>query len=675
MRVSTKMTMIVGTMIIGLAAIGISTTYMTNRLFNRANDANINVVPSILLLDEIRHDFLTIRGRLNRHVLTLDMPSKARIEQDLASSETQLIAELNSYLNDGCFGTPCVINDEDIRLNRLAFSKFEDYRKQVPAIIEESRKGASGLENARALIDALSPLGDEISDVISDHMEFNRDLAAQISRDAEIVRSETIGFQAVIIACTSLLLISMVALFARRLFHQLGEDPDELIKTTEALAIGETHAATLEKDPVPNSVLEKIIKVGQKNIHLHEELKRIAVTDPVFDIPNLIGMNAYLQTLDRAGVAIVRLEDLPTIYSAFGVEQSQAFTKATIKRLRKYFPEHNQVSRIQVDSLGVVFKEGQDLGLLMKALKESDEGLPPIRTTIGFANQPDAAVKNLQYAIMALLDARPDTGPQTFTPALPARIAKRVTILNELAPAIGTDQIKVFMQPQVRLEDRKIVSAEALVRWQKSDGNFVMPGDFIELAENSGDIILLGRQVADLAISAKSHWTTSGQDVKVSINTSPRELATPGTAKGLADLAEKYGVDPGTITVEITETAFASDDSIVSREIELLSGLGFRLAIDDFGTGHSSLMRLTNLNVSEVKLDRSLCLKIDRDPRSVGMAKLVRDLGLDLNFDVLAEGIETEEQYKILRDIGIPYGQGYLFGRPMPVADFLRLSN
>jgi EAL domain-containing protein (putative c-di-GMP-specific phosphodiesterase class I) len=240
-----------------------------------------------------------------------------------------------------------------------------------------------------------------------------------------------------------------------------------------------------------------------------------------------------------------------------------------------------------------------------------------------------------------------------------------------LTHAIGTNQIKVFMQPQVRLADRKIVSAEALVRWQKPDGTLVMPSDFIELAENSGDIIPLGRQVANLAFSAKSMWETGGCDVKVSINTSPRELATPGTAKVLAQLAEKYGLDPGTITIEITETAFANDGGVINREIELLSHLGFRLAIDDFGMGHSSLMRLTALKVSEVKLDRSLCLKIERDPRSVSIAKFIWGLGIDLNFDVLAEGIETEEQYKVLLDIGIPFGQGYLFGRPQPTAEFL----
>jgi EAL domain-containing protein (putative c-di-GMP-specific phosphodiesterase class I) len=159
----------------------------------------------------------------------------------------------------------------------------------------------------------------------------------------------------------------------------------------------------------------------------------------------------------------------------------------------------------------------------------------------------------------------------------------------------------------------------------------------------------------------------------MSINCSPRELNWKGFADKLAAKVEPYGVPNHCVTVEITESAFAEDSAPSTREIDALIAHGFKLSIDDFGTGHSSLMRLASLPVSEVKLDRSLCSQILFDPRAKSMAKLVLELGSDLGFHVLAEGIETPDQLNMLQDLGCPIGQGYLFGRPMPVDQFVEV--
>jgi EAL domain-containing protein (putative c-di-GMP-specific phosphodiesterase class I) len=208
------------------------------------------------------------------------------------------------------------------------------------------------------------------------------------------------------------------------------------------------------------------------------------------------------------------------------------------------------------------------------------------------------------------------------------------------------------------------------MRWQGLDGRLVPPIEFISLAETSGLIVKYGRMIARLAIEALARLRATGHDLSVSINSSPTEISRSGQADHLASIAQHYGVPTQNITIEITETAFASNLDDSNREIDALIAHGFRLSIDDFGTGHSSLMRLASLPVSEVKLDRSLCSQILVDPRAKAMAKLVLELGNDLGFQVLAEGIETPDQQSMLQDLGCPIGQGYLFGRPMPVDQF-----
>jgi EAL domain-containing protein (putative c-di-GMP-specific phosphodiesterase class I) len=218
------------------------------------------------------------------------------------------------------------------------------------------------------------------------------------------------------------------------------------------------------------------------------------------------------------------------------------------------------------------------------------------------------------------------------------------------------------------------VGAEALVRWQHPHRGLVPPSEFIPLCEASGSIQVLGRWVVQESIAAAATWRRlrrwDREPVSVSINASARELAAPGY--GLFVLAEcaAAGMPPALVHIEVTETDFGTDKEVVRENIRLLRAAGVLISMDDFGTGHSSLSRLTEIELDVLKIDQSFVALIDAAEESP-VADLTIRLASSLGLSVIAEGVETEIQAQWLRDRGCNYAQGYLYSRPVTSAEFV----
>ncbi len=253
---------------------------------------------------------------------------------------------------------------------------------------------------------------------------------------------------------------------------------------------------------------------------------------------------------------------------------------------------------------------------------------------------------------------------------LHADAVSRLTIEDQLRGSVANRDFVVHYQPVLRFDDGSVVEYEALVRWQHPVRGLLLPGEFLPVAEESGLIVPIGTQVLDLVCAdmASRHAALP----RVAVNISGVELARPDFARRIVATLERHGLDPSRLVLEVTETAVMPQDASIATELSGLRDLGVGLHVDDFGTGFSSISLLRDLPVTGLKLDRSFVndlTAVGGAPAALasGLAGLVSGLGLT----GIAEGIETQEQLDLLRDLGWENGQGFLLGRPGPLVDDL----
>jgi EAL domain-containing protein (putative c-di-GMP-specific phosphodiesterase class I) len=228
----------------------------------------------------------------------------------------------------------------------------------------------------------------------------------------------------------------------------------------------------------------------------------------------------------------------------------------------------------------------------------------------------------------------------------------------------------VVYQPKVDPVSRRVVGAEALSRWRSANGP-IPPDEFIPLAERSGLIMPLTRHVLDAALSSCAAWHRAGHELSVAVNLSPQTITDPTLTSAVLDALTNHGLPPRSLTLEITETGIMEDPIHSLSILESIRALGVQLSVDDFGTGHSSLGRLADLPVQEMKIDKGFVTDLitDRSRRAVTDASL--QLGHALGLHVVAEGVETEAEFEYLRRLGCDSVQGYYISRPLPADNFL----
>jgi EAL domain-containing protein (putative c-di-GMP-specific phosphodiesterase class I) len=211
---------------------------------------------------------------------------------------------------------------------------------------------------------------------------------------------------------------------------------------------------------------------------------------------------------------------------------------------------------------------------------------------------------------------------------------------------------------------------EALLRWQRPDGKNVSPAEFIPVLEESGLIVQVGEWVLRRACEDLKAWNAAGlRPIPVAVNLSARQFNEADLGECVCAIVKDAGVDPHLIEFELTESQLMHDPEQAERTMRLLRAAGFRVAIDDFGTGYSSLSYLTRFPVSALKIDRSFVTDVLNVPAHAAIVRTIIDMAHTLGFIVIAEGVETEAQAKLLRKLGCEQAQGYFFARPMPDAD------
>ena len=281
----------------------------------------------------------------------------------------------------------------------------------------------------------------------------------------------------------------------------------------------------------------------------------------------------------------------------------------------------------------------------------------------------------LQEAEIALVDTKQDPARRIslFDPLRSRHVRERVDVEAELRLALERDELLVHYQPIIDLRSDRIVGFEALARWQHPGRGLVLPVDFIALAEESDLIVALGRTVLEKACRQAQAWRQHWPDenLVMSVNLSPRQFADPNLAASIAEVLRTTGLEPCALELEITESSVMDRSEASLRVLQQLREIGVHIVLDDFGTGYSSLAYLRHLPLDTIKIDRSFVTDLDVQDPNVGIVRAVVSLAHGLGVTVVAEGIETDEQSRRLRELGCDMGQGYRWAHP---ADPLRTA-
>lgn len=402
----------------------------------------------------------------------------------------------------------------------------------------------------------------------------------------------------------------------------------------------------------------------------------------------LDALNRYIEPSDQQqpAVAVVglRIRHFQQIVDALGHDWGDKLLIQVAERLTERFPD-GLLAHLNSDEFAMSFPAGDisalfSIGERVHAALAADFRIRGISLTLnanlGMSVYPDHATdaQNLLRKTNVALNEARERNQRTivYDPDLDQNSVKRLTLMSELPQAIKSGQLELYYQPKITCaEQASAVAVESLVRWQHPDLGMVPPDEFIGLAEKTGYIVELSQFVLDTAIRQCARWRQAGMGLSVSVNISAVDLNQGSLVDRVRSLLEAHRLPPGSLCLEITESAAMEDpDSALSR-LAALRELGVRLSIDDYGTGYSSLAHLKKLPVQELKIDKSFVLELDRNEDDQTIVRSTIDLAHSIGLEVVAEGVESERILWQLREWGVDLAQGFHISRPLPAAAFL----
>ncbi|HEY7630580.1 MAG TPA: EAL domain-containing protein, partial [Thermoleophilaceae bacterium] len=424
-----------------------------------------------------------------------------------------------------------------------------------------------------------------------------------------------------------------------------------------------------------------------------EQLAHQAFHDPVTNLANRALFvervrHAIARTRrDDEGLAVIflDLDDFKTINDSLGHAAGDQVLLDVAKRLESCVRASDTAARFGGDEFAVLLEDVESLQEASDAAERIIEAFQhplqigakelSVRASIGIAmagsggsSEADELIRNADAAMyIAKRDGK--GGYRMFEPEMHEVVVARLELRADLQRAIANNEFELHYQPVVRLKDGTVCGFEALLRWQHPERGMMQPDSFIPFAEETGLIVPMGRWV--LREGCRKAKIVQEQfpmepPLTMSVNLSVKQLQHSDIVADVRDAIEEAEIDPRCLTLEITETVVMADADLAVERLNELKTLGVRLAMDDFGTGYSSLSYLSRFPVDVLKMDRSF-LREGQSPEESGLASAVVALGQTLALEVVAEGIELEEQWFTLRELGCEHGQGFYFARPMNV--------
>ncbi|WP_372681958.1 putative bifunctional diguanylate cyclase/phosphodiesterase, partial [Desulfosarcina sp.] len=263
---------------------------------------------------------------------------------------------------------------------------------------------------------------------------------------------------------------------------------------------------------------------------------------------------------------------------------------------------------------------------------------------------------------------------QFYKESLNRAAIERFSIERDLKKALVNEEFVLFYQPRIDLASRRIVGAEALIRWIHPTKGMITPDKFIHISEESGQIIDINRWVLHTACNQRKQWIEDGlPSINVAVNLSGYKLSSQNIIRTIKEALGARGSQNEALEIEITENVLMQDTQATVSTLQQIKALRIRIALDDFGTGYSSLSYLTSFPVDIIKIDRSFVMGCTTEPKNLIIIKAIIAMGHSMDKQIVAEGIETEEQFRLMKELGCDEGQGYLFKHPVPQDVFAAL--
>jgi diguanylate cyclase (GGDEF)-like protein len=384
-------------------------------------------------------------------------------------------------------------------------------------------------------------------------------------------------------------------------------------------------------------------------------------------------------------VLFIDLDDFKEVNDGLGHDAGDRLLREVAARIASVTRDADAVARLGGDEFAVllasVSTEDEAIAVADRITKvlaapialRDDEAL--VGASIGIAIAEKEGEQDLgaliRNADVAMYTAKARSAPyHLYTPQDDTLTRSRVELVADLRRAMSADELFTVYQPKVDLQSGQCTGVEALVRWRHPRRGILSPDQFLDLAERSGQMRKLTRLVLEKALADVARWREQGLPLDMAVNLSPSNLRDHRLVADLQRMLTTYDVAPQNLVLEITENVLIVDEAQAAETVRELGELGIAMAIDDFGTGHSSLTRLRDLPLAELKIDRSFVMKMEDNPDDEKIVLSTIQLAHSLGLAVVAEGAETPGVISRLTELGCDMGQGYAFARPL-VADEL----
>lgn len=433
-----------------------------------------------------------------------------------------------------------------------------------------------------------------------------------------------------------------------------------------------------------------------------EEIHRLAFYDSLTQLPNrrllherlIQSMSISARSGKFGALMFIDLDNFKTLNDTQGHDVGDLLLKEVASRLKRNVREGDTVARlggdefvVALESLNSIAHEAASQSEVIAEKIRGELSQPYMLNGLEHISSPSIGVslfrghqlsleEILKQADLAMYQAKSSGRNKVcfFDPAMQAEMEYRAALEKDLRSSVRQQQFELYYQMQVD-ETACIVGAEALIRWLHPLRGMVPPAQFIPLAEEIGMILPIGDWVIEQACAQLKKWEMDPlmRKLRLSVNVSPRQLSQPYFVEQVKEAIEKTGIRASQLKLELTESFILHDVEEAIEKMQELRRIGIRFAMDDFGTGYSSLSYLTRLPLEQLKIDQSFVREITRDKNSRVMVRTIINIANNFGLEVIAEGVESDDQLAFLRQYGCHKFQGYLFGKPVPLAEFEKL--
>ncbi|HLC19243.1 MAG TPA: EAL domain-containing protein, partial [Thermodesulfobacteriota bacterium] len=464
---------------------------------------------------------------------------------------------------------------------------------------------------------------------------------------------------------------------------------------------GEEFPAVLSASLVRDSTARPIAMMGvfrdiTERKASEERIVRMAYYDALTGLPN---RSLFLDRLfsmlplvrrhgHRAAVLFIDLDQFKVINDTMGHAAGDELLKSVAERLKTIHREYDTVARFGGDEFIILVHDLDGIECLgtivekifasFKApflLKDHEIHVTPSMGVSVYPDDGEDAETLVKNADIAMYRAKDDgrNNYKLYTPAMNTRTFERLRLTNELHRAIEKEEFVLHYQPQIECRSGAIVGVEALVRWNRP-ASMVPPSEFIPLAEETGLIVPLGEWILRTACTEIRTWQTLGlKDARVAVNISARQFKHPEFIETVGSILRETGIEPCSVELELTESMIMEKAERSIEWLRRLKDMGLKITIDDFGTGYSCLEYLKRMPIDMLKIDAAFVKDITTDADDASIAIAIIRVAHSMKLEVVAEGVETAEQFKFLKGLLCDKAQGYLFSRPLPADECMGL--